>query len=49
MTDRADMYTKVLARAEDAVVNNRVGQWVGLSIAILLALSVAAMASDVIF
>ena len=27
MTDRADMYTKVLARAEDAVVNNRVGSY----------------------
>lgn len=40
---------KVLVRvAEDTVVNNRIGQWVGFSIAILMALTVAAMANHVI-
>lgn len=48
MQNRETNYAKVLARvAEDTLVNNRIGQWVGLSIAILLALTAAAMANQV--
>lgn len=49
MQNREATYAKVLVRvAEDAVVNNRIGQWVGFSIAILMALTTAAMANHVI-
>lgn len=50
MQDRTERYAEFLARlAEDAVVNNRIGQWVGMTAAILLALAAAAMANDVFF
>lgn len=49
MQDRTERYAEFLARfAEEAVVNNRIGQWVGMLAAILLALVAAAMANDVI-
>jgi hypothetical protein len=49
MQDHEASYARVLVRvAEDAVVNNRIGQWIGFSIAILMALTAAAMASHVI-
>lgn len=49
MQNHQGYYAKVLVRvAEDTVVNNRIGQWVGLSIAILMALTTAAMANHVI-
>lgn len=49
MQHRTERYAEFLARvAEDAVVNNRIGQWVGMAAALLLALVAAAMAGDVI-
>lgn len=49
MQNHGSNTAKVLVRvAEDTVVNNRIGQWVGFSIAILMALTTAAMASHVI-
>lgn len=48
MQDRTERYAEFLARfAEDTVVNNRIGQWVGIAAAILVALTAAAMANDV--
>lgn len=48
--DRTDRTAEFLVRvAEDAVLNNRVGRWIGMVAAILLALTAAAMANDVIF
>lgn len=50
MQTRETSYARVLVRvAEDTVVNNRIGQWVGFSIAIVIALTSAAMANHVIF
>lgn len=49
MQNHRTSYARVLVRvAEDAVVNIRIGQWVGFSIAILMALTAAAMANHVI-
>jgi len=49
MQNHDTSYAKVVVRvAEDAVVNNRIGQWIGFSIAILVALTTAAMANHVI-
>ena len=49
MQNRENKYAEVLVRvAEDAVVNNRIGQWLGFSIAILMAVIAAAMANNVI-
>ncbi len=49
MQNHESKTTRVLVRvAEDTVVNNRIGQWVGLSIAILMALTAAAMANHVL-
>lgn len=49
MTNRDDTYARVLVRvAEDAVVNNRIGQYLGLVAAISTALTVAVVANNVI-
>lgn len=48
--DRTERTAETLARfVEEAVVHNRIGQWLGLLAALLLALTAAATAGDVIF